>query len=177
MARLFTGLEVIDDWSPLDGIPAPEFIPTQWTGPHVGVRLADAWRILSKMPWRSPYPRTFGRCWPPYRVEWTDLLAMLGASGELESMQREANRTRILPTAKEISQMENAINWPMQYLREARHVLIVNVCARVASFDGDLAREIVKRRYPGEAEQWQRVNWQLCDKIADGLIADREMVF
>ena len=29
MARLFTGAEVINDWSPLDGVPAPEFIPLE----------------------------------------------------------------------------------------------------------------------------------------------------
>ena len=176
MARLFTGTEVIDSWHPLDGSPAPETVPPQWTGPHVALRLADAWRVLSRMPWRSPYPRAFGRWWPPYRVEWHDLLAMLGA-GELEAMQREANRVRVLPSAKDISQMEQAMDWPMDYLCDDRHVLIVHVCARVASFDGDLEREIARRRYPGEAAQWQRVNWQLCDKIADALVADRVMVF
>ena len=176
MARLFTGAEVIDDWSPLDGVPAPEFIPLEWTGPHVAVRLADAWRVLSKMPWRSPYPRAFGRWWPSYRIEWTDLLAMLGA-GELEQAQREANRTKLLPSAKEISQMERAICWPLEFLSHPRHVLIVNVCARVASFDGDLQREIRRRNYGGEAEQWQRTNWELCDSIADALIEQKAMVF
>jgi hypothetical protein len=29
MARLFTGLETIDNWSPLDGVPAPEYVPLQ----------------------------------------------------------------------------------------------------------------------------------------------------
>ena len=43
----------------------------------------------------------------------------------------------------------------MDYLAEPEHVLIVNVCARVASFDGDLAREIRRRGYDGEAEQWR----------------------
>ena len=176
MARLFTGTEVIDSWHPLDGVLAPETVPPQWTGPHVALRLVDAWRVLSRMPWRSPYPRSFGRWWPPYRVEWHDLLAMLGA-GELEAMQREANRTRVLPSAKDISQMEQAIAWPMDYLGEARHVLIVNVCARVASFDGDLEREIRRRNYVGEAEQWQQLNWTLCDTIANALIASRVMVF
>ena len=176
MARLFTGTEVIDSWHPLDGVLAPEHVPPQWTGPHVGLRLADAWRVLSRMPWRSPYPRSFGRWWPSYRVEWTDLLAMLGA-GELEAMQREANRTRVLPSAKDISQMEQAISWPMDYLCEERHVLIVNVCARVASFDGDLEREIQRRNYVGEADQWRQLNWTLCDTIADALIAGRVMVF
>jgi hypothetical protein len=176
MARLFTGREVIEDWSPLDGVPAPEFIPAQWTGPHVGQRLADAWRILSKMPWRSPYPRTFGRWWPTYRVEWHDLLSMLGG-GELESLQREQNRTRTLPSAKEISQMEQSIGWPLDYLEEPRHVLIVNVVARITSVDGDLEREIRRRNYGGDPDQWRELNWKFCDSIADRLIADRILVF
>ena len=101
---------------------------------------------------------------------------MLGA-GELEAMQREANRTRILPSAKEISQMEQAIGWPMEYLREDRHVLIVNVCARVTSFDGDLEREIRRRNYGGDVDQWRQLNWKFCDNIADQLIVDRVTVF
>lgn len=176
MAKLFCGNEVLDGWSPLDDQPMPEYIPLQWTGPHVQLRLIDAWKILSKMPWRSPFPRAFGRWWPQYKVEFEDLLCMLGA-GELESMQREANRVRLLPSAKEISQMERAIGWPMQYLTEPRHVLITNVCARVASFDGDLEREIKRRRYDGDAETWRQIHWTLCDAMADRLIVDRVMVF
>jgi hypothetical protein len=121
-------------------------------------------------------PRAFGRAWPQYRVEWTDLLAMIGA-GELESLQREANRSRVLPSAKEISQMERAIAWPMEHLRDERHVLIVNVCARIRSIDGDLAYEIKRRKYDGEADAWRRLNWTLCDTIADALIGKRVMVF
>jgi hypothetical protein len=101
---------------------------------------------------------------------------MLGG-GELEELQREANRTRVLPSAQEISRMELVIDWPMDYLAEPRHVLIVHVCARVASFDGDLAREIKRRNYGGDAEQWQQMNWQFCDSIADQLISERVMVF
>lgn len=175
MARLFTGAEVLDDWNPLDGVPAPEFVPPEWTGPHVGVRLADAWRVLSKMPIERITPRAYGRCWPQYRHEWEDLLAMVGA--ELEAMQREVNRVRILPTAKEISRMEQAMAWPVVFLKAARQVLIVHVCARIASFDGDLDREIRRRRYGGSGEQWQKLNWDYCDSIADGLIEQRVMVF
>jgi hypothetical protein len=176
MAKLFHGTEVIEEWSPLDDLPAPEFIPPHWNGPHVQLRLTDAWRVLSKMPWRSPYPRSFGSSWPSYGVEWQDLLAMAEA-GTLETMQREANRTRVLPSAKEISQMERAITWPMQYLDDPREVLIVNVCTRVASFDGDLQREIKRRHYGGDADQWRELNWKFCDSIADSLIADRVIVF
>lgn len=176
MARLFTGQEVVDDWNPLDGVPAPEYVPAEWNGPHVALRLADAWRILAKVPMPRFAPRSFGRMWPEFRIEWTDLLSMIGA-GELEAMQREMNRVRVLPTANEISRMEQAIGWPMQYLDQPRECLIVNVVARMTATDGNLHREIRRRRYGGEAEEWTRANWRLCDRIADGLIKDRVMVF
>jgi hypothetical protein len=73
--------------------------------------------------------------------------------------------------------MEKAMWWPMTYLHDEGNVLIVNVCARVASFDGDLANEMQRRRYTGNAEQWQQLNWKLCDWIANGLIVDRVTVF
>ena len=176
MARLFTGKEVIDEWNPLDGVPAPEYVPSEWNGPHVGVRLADAWRILSKVPMPRFWPRGFGRNWPEYKIEWTDLLSMIGA-GELEAAQREANRVRVLPSAGEISRMEKAIAWPLDYLDQTNDVLIVHVCARMHAVDGNLQREIRRRGYGGEAETWKRKNWSLCNRIADGLIKDRVLVF
>ena len=82
-------------------------------------------------------------------LEWTDWLSMIGG-GELEAMQREANRVRVLPTAKEISQMEQAIGWPMEHLRDER-----------ACFDSQRLRanEIGRRRpRPGNppAQLWRR---------------------
>lgn len=176
MARLFTGQEIVDDWNPLDGVPAPEFVPDEWNGPHVGARLTDAWHTLARIPSPRFYPRGFGRAWPQYRIEWTDLLSMIGA-GEYEAVQREINRVRVLPSAKEISQMECALGWPLEYLDHARDVLIVNVCARISAIEGDLQQEINRRRYGGGAEQWRRSNWKACDRIADGLIKDRVLVF
>jgi len=114
--------------------------------------------------------------WPAYRVEWTDLLSMIGA-GELEAMQREMNRVRVLPSAAEISKMEKAIAWPLDYLDHERQILIVNVCARITAIEGNLQREIHRRSYGGEAEQWTRMNWTLCDRIADGLMRDKVLVF
>jgi hypothetical protein len=176
MARLFTGREVVDNWNPLDGVPAPEYIPSAWNGPHVAARLADAWRTLSKVVMPRFLPRGFGRLWPPYTIEWDDLLSMVGA-GEYEALQREANRVRVLPSAKEISQMEQAIHWPLDFLDEPRQVLIVNVCARMLAIDGDLQREIRRRNYGGDSQQWQQLNWRYCDTIADNLIKDRVVVF
>jgi hypothetical protein len=177
MARLFTGLETIENWNPLDDAPEPDFMPSEWHGPHVQKRLAEAWRILHRLPATDLKPKGHQSLWPQYRLEWQDLLALVGAGiEEVEAFYRQMNRTKVLPTAKEISLMEQAIGWPWQYLNSPRDVLIVSVCARVRSFDGDLAREMRRKKYQGNPDQWQQLNWKLCDKIADRLIADRVMV-
>jgi hypothetical protein len=178
LARLYTGAEVIENWNVLDDIPMPEYLPLEWNGPHVYTRLTDAWRTLSKMPLGQFRPRSYGSAWPSYQIEWRDLLAMAEQDGQqIQAYYRRANRVRILPSAKEISQMETGIGWPLQYLLTPRSILIVNVCARVASFNGDLQREIRRRKYKGNAEHWQRLNWKYCDWIADGLMNDRVAVF
>jgi hypothetical protein len=37
-ARILFDTEVLDTWRPLDGVPAPEYVPPTWDGPHVGKR-------------------------------------------------------------------------------------------------------------------------------------------
>jgi hypothetical protein len=182
VARLFTGLEVIQNWSPLDDAPAPDFTPAEWNGPHVQKCLADAWKTLGHLPAGNIWPKGFANCWPRYRIEWFDLLALVGAGvQEVEAFYRQMNRTRTLPTSKEISRMEKALVWPLEYLAGPRQCLIVNVCAKVMARYGELGdvlqREIKRRRYRGHADHWQRLNWKYCDKIADGLIKDKEVVF
>ena len=63
----------------------------------------------------------------------------------------------------------------MDYLADSEQVRIVNVCARIDSFDGDLDREARRRGF--NAEQWRATHWKCCDAIADRLIDDRVMVF
>ncbi len=178
MAKLFCGGELVDEsWHPLDDREPPPYVPPIWTGPHVFARIIAAWQTLNKMPWRSPFPRKYGPTWPvAYRLEWHDLLVLVG-SGELDAVQREQNRVRLQPSAREISEMEQALHWPLTYLRRDRHVLIVNTVARIKSFDGDLAREMRRKRYQGNAEQWTKLSWQLCETIAEGLIRQCVVVF
>ncbi len=51
--RLIKRDAVLDDiWHPLDGGPAPEYVPERWNGPHVGKRLVEGLRTLMLMPMR-----------------------------------------------------------------------------------------------------------------------------
>jgi hypothetical protein len=176
MARLFSGLETVENWNPLSDGPEPEFLPVEWSGPHVQVRMVDAWKTLNRMPVGQIKPKGWGSAWPAYSHEWSDLMNLV-EDGKIEAYYRQANRVRVLPSARDISIMESVIEWPWEYLRSARSVLIVNVCARVASFGGDLQREIRRKRYGGNEAHWRKLNWKFCDRIADGLIRNKIAVF
>lgn len=74
MSRLLYNDGLIAEWHPLDQVPAPEFVPPTWDGPHVGKRLIEALETLQRLPMRNG-PRAFGNGWPSYQREWSDLLA------------------------------------------------------------------------------------------------------
>ena len=95
--RLISDAVLDDTWHPLDGGPAPEYVPERWDGPHVGKRLVEGLRTLMLMP-RVLGPRATGGHWPAYAHDWADLLAQQEADAEQKQRdQREANRTRVRP--------------------------------------------------------------------------------
>ena len=64
-------------WNPLEHVTAPEYVPPTWDGVHVGVRLVEAFKTLSKMP--TPFFPSLGSMpflwgpttWPPVCVPLT----------------------------------------------------------------------------------------------------------
>ena len=107
--RLIKCEAVLDDgWHPLDGGPAPDYVPPTWDGPHAGKRLVDGLRTLRLMP-LPPGPRGPVNSWPAHAYDWADLLAQQEADEEQKAAnQREANRTRVRPSSIEIARMEQA---------------------------------------------------------------------
>jgi hypothetical protein len=155
--------------NPFDEGPFEEVLPDHWHGPHVGLRLADAFITLRRLPMSE---RTYRTCWPAYandvNAEQNDALSL----GELELQQDARNRTHILPSAVEISQCDEAIGWPARYLKKDRNL------ARAVQFAarwGDYGR-IAKKR-GGTADLWQIRNWTGTALIADGLNRDGVRVF
>jgi len=128
MRRLLRGDDILEDWFPVhDDGSLPEYIPNQWTGPHVGKRLIESYRTLAKLPMANG-PRFLSGFWPEWTREWTDEMARLEAdAAQLEAEARAANRVHILPSAAEISRMEAAISWPGHYLAKTRPILAVTV--------------------------------------------------
>ena len=124
MPRLISDQIIIDDsWHPLSGHKAPEYVPPMWIGPHVGLRLVEAFRTLQAMPVNG-VPSGFVNSWPDYRLEWTDALAQAGADQEQQAGEAaRRNWTRVVPSAEAITRMETAIVWPARYLAGAPQLL------------------------------------------------------
>src|SRR5262249_21162580 len=123
MPRLLHSGSILEDWHPLADTPAPEYVPMHWNGPHVGKRLIEAFRTLTRLP-IAKGPKFHSGVWPERTREWTDEMARLEADAEqLAAEARAANRVRLLPTAAEISRMETAISWPGYYLAKTRPIL------------------------------------------------------
>src|SRR5262249_36409058 len=139
-----------DSWRPLDGVPAPEYIPDRWIAPDVGLRLSEAFRTLRNIPMNG-HPKAFGNSWPAYAVEWTDQLARL--EGDEEQQRQDAARrnwTKSVPTSIEIMRMEMAISWPGRYLGELPQLLrVVGAVAQVKALFGDIPRAARKLGLPG----------------------------
>jgi hypothetical protein len=92
------------------------------------------------------------------------------------------NRRREQPSAKEISLMWRAIVWPGRYLfRRASfpQLLAFQLDTYANAFELDLQRLMAKRWFGGRysVQQVLRQSFEAAEIIADGLIADEEVVF
>jgi hypothetical protein len=164
------------DWHPLDGIPAPEYVPPTWDAVHVGKRLVDGLRTLMLMP-RVAGPRTFGSQWPAYAHDWADLLAQQEADeADKQRAQHEQNRTRLRPSSIEIAQMEQSLSWCLVYLKDwPQLVRTVQAVAVARSRDRDLEHAARRLRLPGHLVR--RWNGEGLALIARGLLSNRVRIF
>ena len=164
MASHAVQLQLIDD----------DIAPAVWSGPHVSLRLVEAMQTLRLVP-MPPGARGFGQAWPAYSYEWEDLLAQ-HEQGELERTQQLQNRSRPVPSWRDITRMEAAIHWPARFLGHAADLVIaVNAVALAYAVNRDTGW--VARRRGGYADTWRERYDEGCIAIARGLRATRVPVF
>jgi hypothetical protein len=163
-----------DEWHPLDGVPAPEYIPEHWDGPHVGLRLVEGFRTLAAMPNRS-VGGTSGY-WPEIAYEWRDLMAQEESDLQLKEDKANAhNRAKIRPSAQAISRMETAIIWPGRYLTELTLTRMVQRVALARSREVDMGYVAYKMQL--DRKFLRARNRVGLDIIARGLRRDQVRVF
>ena len=105
----------------------PYETPNEWTADHVLTRMKWAFQTLDRMSF-SVLPKGFKSNWPAYIYEFADKVAQeeapLGAEkSEAENMRlNSARNTRIKlpPSGREIDLMDQAFQWPVHHLSDAR---------------------------------------------------------
>jgi hypothetical protein len=148
-------------------------VPTTWSGPHVGRRLMEAMRTLRALP--APNAAAYRVAWPAYSYEWDDLVAQ-HKQGELERTQQQQNRTRLLPSIRDITIMERAIVWPAVYLGRSQIIAsATNLVALAHALDRDAGWVAAKRG--GYAETWRYRHDLGCEIIARQLRIQLVAVF
>jgi hypothetical protein len=167
--------ELLRKWHPLDHTPAPDYIPPQWDGPHVGKRLTDALRTLRYMPVNG-CPAGFINSWPAILHEYSDRAAYEDDPVWKAERAAGSNWTKPRPSSIEIARMEMAIVWPARYLSHVPQLLrTVQTVAFARSRDRDIAQAARKLGLPGRlARRW---NCEGLDLIAAGLRRDAVAVF
>lgn len=168
--------ELIKDWHPLDGVPAPDYVPTHWDGVHVGKRLIEAMRTLMRLS-MAHGSSGFGSAWPMYRYEWTDQLAQATADEVQQQQEAHArNWSKIVPSSEEIGHMEEAVGWPATYLRNVPQLLrVVQAVAHARARYREMPWVARRLRLPQRlARRWNREG---LDLIAQGLRIDDVPVF
>jgi hypothetical protein len=162
--------------SDFDPLHIEEELPTTWTGPHVALRLTEAFITVLKMPNRDRGCLGIRSAWPAYMHEFEDLLAQQ-AQGELERTQEAQNRVRIPPTSAEIAAMEKALSWPATHLSVEHPDLLVAVNMLALAYALGLDAGWVSKKRGGFADTWRQRYDEGCCIIAAALIKARVTVF
>jgi hypothetical protein len=159
----------LQDFNPLNG-DAP---PATWSGNWVSRRLVEGFKTLRLIPLKG-MPTGFKNAWPPYMVEWEDLLAQQ-EQGQLEATQREQNRVRLQPCLRDVTRAEAIVCWPL-YLKDREPLLLaVNRVGWAFALDRDAT--FVAAQHGGMSETWLARYLLGCGVIADGLGRDRVLLF
>jgi hypothetical protein len=167
--------DLLTDWHPLSGEPAPDYVPSAWDGPHVGKRLIEALRVLRRLP-MARGPRVLGNSWPLYSPDYADRAQYEDDPAWKAEQAAEKNRIRLLPIAVEIAHMEEAIVWPARYLTALPQLLHA---VQAVALGRSCHREIdhIARRLKLPERLVRRWNRDGLDMVAAGLRRDLVPVF
>jgi hypothetical protein len=168
---------LLKDWHPLDGVPAPDYVPPHWDGPQVGKRLVEALRLLRTLP--GPVrPQAYGTAWPAYFTEWSDRSSYEDDEHWKTDRASEWNARALKPrpSSVEIARMEAAIAWPGGFLAYYPQLLVT---VQLVAYGRSYYREIdwsARRLHlaPVIVRNWNREG---LDIIAGGLRRRRIPVF
>lgn len=165
-------------WHPLDGTPCPEYIPEQWDGVHVSVRLVEGFKTLACLPERDRHKQSASGFWPETWAEWGDELAQVTSdTAQREIDAKIKNKVRSRPSSQDVGRMEIVLMWPAKYLA-SQSVYTARVVQSVALMRAkEYDSEKIARKLRLGSRHLRLINRQGLDTIATGLRKHSEPVF
>lgn len=167
-----------EQWHPLDGGPAPEYIPEQWDGVHVSVRLVEGFKTLSCLPEKDRHKQSASGFWPETWAEWGDELAQVTSdTAQREIDAKIRNKVRSRPSSQDVGRMEIVLMWPAKFIAH-QSVSMARVVQGVAFMRAkDYEMEKIARKFRMGPKHVRRINREGLDLIACGLRKHSEPVF
>jgi len=136
-------------------------------------RLEDAFRTLSSQPGGGKARSS--SVWPvmeQQKLSFKDLIEM-SATGELEQREADRNRVRLAPTSLQVTQMEQALAWPFEYLRDQPELAkAIQLRALWSSMGADIRKRCERRGIDHDAFN---ANWQRALAIITGALVARKV--
>lgn len=148
-------------------------VPDRWSQIHVLDRLEDAFRTLASQPGGGKARSS--SVWPVMeqtRLTFKDLIDMQ-ETGELEQRQADQNRVRLAPTSLQVSQMEQALAWPFEYLSDRPELAkAIQLRALWSSMGVDIRKRCERRGM--EHDEFNQF-WQAALSIITGALIERRI--
>ncbi len=148
-------------------------VPERWSQIYVLDRLEDAFRTLGSQPGGGKSRSS--SVWPVMeqtRLSFKDLIEM-SASGELEQRQADQNRVRLAPTTLQVSQMEQALAWPFEYLADRPELAkAIQLRAMWSAMGVDIRKRCERR---GMDHASFNADWQQALRIITGALLTRKV--
>lgn len=159
--------------SPLEGIPLPDYIPPTWTIEWVATRMIRAYQHAG---WGMPVaPDQRLGFWPEYHHSWGDMVGWDAGEFRARVWEDWAAASRRPISAAGLRLTEQAIAWPLRFLREhedeakALRLWLSSKVSRVK-----IGAHLKTNRW--SRSTFQRLRGRALQRIADGLNAAGEAV-
>jgi hypothetical protein len=118
-------------------------VPEAWTTEYVAFRLIEGFETLAKLPSGKTLPKAFGNGWPAIVRSYADAV---GAEPERDKTEFVFEKARARASADEITRMDEALRWPMTYLRgRPGPATALSVWAFCRAQEWSISRELKKR--------------------------------
>lgn len=142
-----------------------------WTAEIVEARIEESFRVIARSSGGARFgPKSFGNNMPTPLTVYSDVVAQAG-NASLRKAVKRLLRNDGPPSIEEVRRMQDAISWPVTYLRDERQLaLYVNLGGMWKAWGSSITQKC--KEIGVHRQQFYRLRKEALQIIADGLTKD-----